>query len=99
MRIATFNVNNVNKRLGNLLAWLAGADCMFVVPEAQGRGLSRLLLTALEDAARELGYRRLRLDTGDRQPVALHLYVSAGYCEIPDYNGNPYASYWGDKDL
>ncbi|HVH03964.1 MAG TPA: exodeoxyribonuclease III [Amaricoccus sp.] len=24
MRIATFNVNNVNKRLGNLLAWLAG---------------------------------------------------------------------------
>jgi len=24
VRIATFNVNNVNKRLGNLLAWLAG---------------------------------------------------------------------------
>jgi len=26
MRIATFNINNVNKRLGNLLAWLAEAE-------------------------------------------------------------------------
>ncbi len=25
MKIATFNVNDINKRLGNLLAWLAGA--------------------------------------------------------------------------
>src|SRR5271170_5957647 len=25
MRIATFNINNVNKRLANLLAWLASA--------------------------------------------------------------------------
>lgn len=25
MRIATFNINNVNKRLDNLLAWLAQA--------------------------------------------------------------------------
>ncbi len=72
---------------------------MFVVPEAQGRGLSRVLLAALEDAARELGYRRLRLDTGSRQPAARHLYVSAGYSDIPDYNANPYATYWGEKTL
>lgn len=26
MRIATFNVNNVNKRLDNLVAWLAEAE-------------------------------------------------------------------------
>ncbi len=26
MRIATFNINNVNNRLGNLLAWLAAAE-------------------------------------------------------------------------
>ena len=26
MRIATFNINNINKRLDNLLAWLAKAE-------------------------------------------------------------------------
>jgi len=26
MRVATFNINNINKRLGNLLAWLSKAE-------------------------------------------------------------------------
>jgi hypothetical protein len=31
--------------------------------------------------------------------VAIHLYRSAGYHEIPDYNGNPSASHWFEKFL
>lgn len=72
---------------------------MFVVPEARGRGHARRLLLGLENAARELGYERVRLDTGEKQPHALALYPSAGYVEIPDYNGNPHAAYWGEKRL
>jgi GNAT superfamily N-acetyltransferase len=72
---------------------------MYVTPEARSRGYARRLLGALEDAARELGYRRVRLDTGPRQPHAQALYGSAGYAEIPDYNGNPYASFWFEKQL
>lgn len=72
---------------------------MFVVPGARTRGHARRLLTGLEDAARRLGYSRVRLDTGPQQPSAKHLYTSAGYREIADYNGNPYASFWGEKDL
>ena len=72
---------------------------MYVVPEARGRGVARQLLVALEEAARSIGYSVVRLDTGDRQPHALALYRSAGYREIPDYNGNPAASYWLEKDL
>lgn len=72
---------------------------MYVVEDAQGRGLGRALLVALEDAARGLGYRRVRLDTGPRQPHAERLYRSAGYREIADYNGNPHASFFGEKDL
>ena len=34
---------------------------------------------ALEDAARELGYEPLRLDTGPKQPARPALYESAGY--------------------
>jgi GNAT superfamily N-acetyltransferase len=72
---------------------------MYVVPDRRGAGLSRELLVALEDLARNLGHERVRLDTGVHQHAALHLYRSAGYCEIDDYNRNPYASYWGEKRL
>lgn len=72
---------------------------MYVTPAGRSRGVARALLGALEDAARELGYTRVRLDTGPRQPHARALYLSAGYREIADYNGNPAASFWGEKDL
>jgi GNAT superfamily N-acetyltransferase len=57
------------------------------------------LLVALEDAARELGYARVRLDTGPKQPHAERLYRRAGYREIPDYNGNVVARHWFEKGL
>jgi GNAT superfamily N-acetyltransferase len=72
---------------------------MFVAPEARGRGVARALLAALEEAARALGYERVRLDTGAKQPHAHALYASAGYAAIPDYNRNAYASYWFEKEL
>jgi GNAT superfamily N-acetyltransferase len=72
---------------------------MYVVPEARGRRLARRLLDELETAARELGYRRVRLDTGARQPHARALYESAGYQAIDNYNGNPWAAFWGEKQL
>jgi len=72
---------------------------MFVDPEVRGRGVARRLLGALESAARELGYTTVRLDTGRFQPDAHHLYSTAGYRAIPDYNGNPYASFWFEKAL
>ncbi len=72
---------------------------MYVVPDARGRGVARLLLAALEDAARELGYQVARLDTGPAQPHARHLYESAGYRPIGNFNANPFASFWGEKAL
>jgi GNAT superfamily N-acetyltransferase len=72
---------------------------MFVSADMRGRGLGRRILERLEREAREAGYELARLDTGDKQPDALHLYRSAGYREIPDYNGNPAASYWFEKPL
>ncbi|MGH2998986.1 MAG: GNAT family N-acetyltransferase, partial [Gaiellaceae bacterium] len=58
---------------------------MYVVPEHRGRGLGRRVLLELESEARRVGYRSLVLETGDRQPGALGLYVSAGYERIPCY--------------
>ena len=72
---------------------------MYVVPEARGRGVGRELLAALEELARDLGYAVARLDTGAEQPRAQRIYERAGYVSVPDYNGNPYASFWGEKAL
>ncbi|SFO57004.1 Acetyltransferase (GNAT) family protein [Geodermatophilus obscurus] len=58
---------------------------MYVVPAARGRGVSKLLLTGLEDAARGRGWTTLRLETGPRQPEAIALYEGAGYRAIPAF--------------
>ena len=58
---------------------------MYVVPEARGLGLGRRLLVELEEHARALGYTGIVLETGDRQPESVGLYVSAGFERIPCY--------------
>jgi ribosomal protein S18 acetylase RimI-like enzyme len=55
---------------------------MRVHPAFQRRGFARLILTSLEDRARELRYSRLRLDTAVVRTAAQRLYQSAGYREV-----------------
>jgi GNAT superfamily N-acetyltransferase len=72
---------------------------MYVIPARRGQGVARRLLHALEDSARELGYEIARLDTGPKQLNARGLYEAEGYMRIPDFNGNPVAVFWGEKQL
>jgi GNAT superfamily N-acetyltransferase len=72
---------------------------MFVRPADRSQGVATALLAALEDTARALGYRRVRLDTGPKQVHAIKLYENAGYVPIDPYNENPFASFWGEKEL
>jgi putative acetyltransferase len=58
---------------------------MYVAPDARGRGVGRVLLAALEEEARRLGYRAVRLETGHLQPEAIGLYTAAGFEPIPCY--------------
>ncbi|WP_310525660.1 GNAT family N-acetyltransferase [Nocardioides sp.] len=72
---------------------------MYVDPSARGAGLARRLLTALEDAGLALGASIARLDTGRDMAPAVGLYRRAGYVEIEDYNNNPDAGWWFEKQL
>jgi GNAT superfamily N-acetyltransferase len=72
---------------------------MYVAPQSRGGGTGRALLAGLEQRARELGFHTARLDTGDRQPAAQHLYESAGYRAIANFNANPVATFFGEKRL
>ena len=66
-----------------------GADAelkrMFTTVAARGHGVARRLLVTVEESAREAGCERVILETGDRQPEAIALYLSAGYERIEDF--------------
>ncbi|MFB9803599.1 GNAT family N-acetyltransferase [Streptomonospora salina] len=74
---------------------------MYVVPARRGRRIGEALLHALEDAGRERGATRMRLETGVEQPEAMRLYERCGYSRIPLYG--PYtgcaASVCYERDL
>jgi GNAT superfamily N-acetyltransferase len=72
---------------------------MWIHPAARGRGLARVLLSALEARATELGATHLYLDTNATLIEAAALYRGSGYREIEPYNDNPYASLWFAKQL
>ena len=83
----------------HLAEGMAEIKRMFVRPAARSRGVAGALLEQLEDTARTLGYDVVRLDTGPKQLHALTLYRRAGYVEVPRYNENPFACFWGEKRL
>jgi putative acetyltransferase len=62
---------------------------MYVRPAARGLGLGRALAVAGVKAARELGYRRLLLDTVASLQEAIHVYESLGFVPIEPYRHNP----------
>jgi GNAT superfamily N-acetyltransferase len=72
---------------------------MWVARQARGLGLGRRLLTALEERARALRYRTIRLETEKSLKEAQQLYRSSGYVEVPRFNDELYAHHWFEKRL
>ncbi|MCD6012798.1 MAG: family N-acetyltransferase [Flavipsychrobacter sp.] len=58
---------------------------MFVTPEKRGKGIGSVVLKELESWAKELGYAKCILETGEKQPEAIQLYKKNGYNIIPNY--------------
>jgi putative acetyltransferase len=58
---------------------------MFVREKARGNGVSKLILTELEEWARSLNFAHAVLETGAKQSEALSLYPRMGYTPTPSY--------------
>jgi putative acetyltransferase len=66
---------------------------VWLLKEYRGRGLGRMMVQALLEFARSMGYRRIRLTvaTPDLQPEAVGLYTALGFQPGPPDPHNPRA--------
>jgi len=60
-------------------SFAAAITTNFVSPGARGHGLARELTVAVENEARNQGFRFLKLDVRESQTAAIQLYESLGY--------------------
>lgn len=77
----------------------------FIAPWARGHGLARMVVQAVENAARAAGLRILNLDVRETQEAAIALYETLGYRRWgthPNYaliDGRWHAGHYFCKDL
>ena len=65
---------------------------LYVRPAFRGLGLGITLIETVIDAAREIGYQRMRLDTlPGKMDQAIAMYCSLGFKNIDPYYDNPVA--------
>ena len=58
---------------------------IFVESAYRKKGVGRMLMSKLEDAAKNQGYQKAILETGRHMPAAMGLYLSIGYEIIENY--------------
>jgi len=63
---------------------------LFVRPDFRGHGIGKILCNELISRAKQIGYKKMRLDTiKEQMKDAIKLYKSYGFYEIKSYYHNP----------
>lgn len=61
---------------------------LYLSPMARGRGLGKLLMEKCEEAAREMGYKNVYLETMPELKIAVPMYEKRGYRYLSQALGN-----------
>ena len=73
---------------------------MYIKPEYRGQGMGKVLLDKALALSKELGYKKIRLDTLSQMTTAIQLYRNAGFYNIEAYYFNPEpAAVFFEKEL
>lgn len=86
--VVAYDVNEEPVACGALKEYAPGiieVKRMFTISTNRGKGLASSVLRELETWAIEMGYQTCILETGPKQPEAIHLYEKNGYKLIPNY--------------
>jgi putative acetyltransferase len=62
---------------------------LYLKNEARGKGVGRELAIRIIEKAKQLGYKKMQLDTIETMKEAIALYKSIGFKEISPYRYNP----------
>lgn len=62
---------------------------LYIPKTHRGRGIGRELAVRIISKAKELGYKKMRLDTLETMQEAISLYKTLGFTEIRKYRENP----------
>ncbi len=62
---------------------------MYIKPNKRKAGIGAALLIKAIEIAKEIGYKKIRLDTLDNMHGAINLYKNAGFYQIEPYYFNP----------
>lgn len=62
---------------------------LYVQPQFRGLGAGKVLIEAIVQQARAIGYKRMRLDTITQMDKAQSLYENLGFIDIAPYRYNP----------
>ncbi len=72
---------------------------LFTVPQMQGRGIGLALIKAAEQTAKDLGFSKLTLKTGEKLQAAVALYRQHGYVACQPFGGGDECLLYFEKDL
>lgn len=65
---------------------------LYLTDRVKGRGIGYQLIRMVEEKARELGYRKMYLETHTNLQAAIHIYKKCGYKEIEKPAGVAHAT-------
>ncbi len=73
------------RSIGDPALHLGEIKRLWVRPDLRRGGIAVSLMNEIETRARSLGYQRLYLETGPKQPEAVALYASIGWDRVQEY--------------